>query len=103
MAASENHSQKATHAHILLAGFVVSFIYGLCHKLWLRDANDLLVKLQYYLHQLGIFLMSLGLFLLYGGFAKLESVDPILAISSIGVLGGMILMLLLFVGTTNHT
>lgn len=33
MAKSGVHGHRVTHAHIMLAGFVVSFIYGLCHKL----------------------------------------------------------------------
>lgn len=33
MAASKDHGQFVTHAHIMLVGFVLSFIYGLCHKL----------------------------------------------------------------------
>lgn len=33
MAASENHALFIAHAHILLVGFMVSFIYALVHKL----------------------------------------------------------------------
>ena len=37
MAASHNHGQFVTHAHLLLIGFVVSLIYGVIHKLWLVE------------------------------------------------------------------
>lgn len=96
MAASDNHIQFVTHAHILLAGFVVSFVYALSHKLWLDGYMVLLSRIQFYVHQVGIFLMSLGLFLLYGGFVAAETIDPVLAISSLAVLAGMVLMLVLF-------
>jgi hypothetical protein len=96
MAASKNHIQFVTHAHILLAGFVVSFIYALTHKLWLDNSSGLLSKIKFYVHQVGIFLMSLGLFLLYGGIVAAETIDPMLAFSSFAVLAGMILMVLLF-------
>lgn len=96
MAASKNHAEHVTHAHILLAGFVVSFIYGLCHKLWLNNSASLLAKTQFFVHQLGVAIMSAGLFLLYGGFVALEVLDPILALSSIAVLIGMVLMTILF-------
>ena len=33
MAATQNHSELVAHAHIMLIGFVVSFIYGIIHKL----------------------------------------------------------------------
>jgi hypothetical protein len=96
MAATKNHGEYVTHAHILLAGFVVSFIYGLCHKLWLNNSTSRLAQVQFYLHQLGVAFMSAGLFLLYGGFMPIETLDPVLALSSIAVLIGMVLMTILF-------
>lgn len=39
MAASHNHALFVAHAHMLLLGFVVSFIYALIHKLWLVGAG----------------------------------------------------------------
>lgn len=97
MAASKNHVQHVTHAHILLVGFVVSFIYGLCHKLWLDNSCPLLAKIQFWVHQLGIAAMAIGLFLLYGQLAPFDAIDPLLALSSIAVLAGMVLMAVLFV------
>lgn len=97
MAASQNHGQLVTHAHIMLAGFVVTFIYGLCHKLWLSNGDSALAQVQFWVHQAGVLIMVVGLFLLYGHFIALEVMDPILAFSSILVLVGMILMSLLFV------
>ncbi|MAK55789.1 MAG: TonB-dependent receptor [Pusillimonas sp.] len=96
MAASKNHNQMPAHAHILLVGFVVSFIYALCHKLWLNNISNTLAKLQFYAHQIGAFVMLLSLFLLYGNMATPATLDPILAVSSILVWIGIILMALLF-------
>lgn len=97
MAASNDHGQMVTHAHIMLIGFVVSFIYGLCHKLWLNDSTSKLAVAQYYLHQVGTLFIVIGLFLLYGKFVPLEKIDPLLAVSSIVVLIGMVLMKVLFI------
>ena len=97
MAGTKNHGQLVTHAHILLAGFVVSFIYGLCHKLWLNNTTSRLAKVQFYMHQVGVAVLSLSLFLVYGSFVSLEAMDPILAVASIAVLIGMILMKVLFI------
>lgn len=97
MAASKNHGHLVTHAHILLIGFVVSFIYGLCHKLWLNNIVSKLSTAQFYIHQIGTLGVVIGLFLYYGKFAKIETVDPLLAVSSIAVLFGMILMKVLFI------
>lgn len=97
MAASKDHGQLVTHAHIMLIGFVVSFIYGLCHKLWLNNCVNKLSLAQFYIHQVGTVGIVVGLFLYYGKFVSLEKVDPLLALSSIAVLVGMVLMKVLFI------
>ena len=93
MAASNNHGELATHAHILLIGFVVSFIYGMIHKLWLIRPNRALATLQFILHQAAAITISVGLFLLYGAFVPEDKLEPILASAAIGVLLAMLLML----------
>lgn len=103
MAASHDHGQLVTHAHIMLVGFVLSFIYGVCHKLWLGNDSSGLSQAQFYVHQLGVIIMSVGLFLLYGKFVALETIDPVLAASSFIVLFGVILMLVLFIKLAGHT
>ncbi len=97
MAASKNHGQLVTHAHIMLIGFVVSFIYALCHKLWLNNVASKLATVQYYVHQVGTFVVVVGLFLYYGHFVSLETIDPVLALGSIMVFVGMVLMKVLFI------
>ena len=97
MAASKDHGQLVTHAHIMLIGFVVSFIYGLCHKLWLINIVSKLSQAQYYIHQVGTLGIVTGLFLYYGKFVSLETIDPFLALSSITVFIGMVLMKILFI------
>ena len=97
MAASKDHGHLVTHAHIMLIGFVVSFIYGLCHKLWLDNSTTKLAMAQYYIHQIGTLGVVIGLFLYYGKHVSLEAIDPMLALSSITVLIGMILMKVLFI------
>ena len=97
MAASKDHGHMVTHAHIMMIGFVVSFIYGLCHKLWLNNTTSKLAAAQFYIHQIGSIGIVIGLFMLYGKHIAEETIDPVLAISSITVLTGMILMKVLFI------
>ncbi|MCK0154510.1 TonB-dependent receptor [Alcanivorax sp. S6407] len=97
MAATHNHIQHVTHAHIMLIGFVISMAYALCHKLWLGNLTSGLAKAQYYLHQVGTIVILISLFLMYGNFASVQTMEPFLAISSIVVLLGMILMKVLFI------
>ena len=93
MAASHDHAQHVTHAHILLVGFVVSFIYAVIHKLWLGEQTSLLARVQLIAHQAGALTMFSGLFLLYGSIIAPESIEPVLALSSIVVLAAALLMI----------
>ncbi|MDN4500827.1 TonB-dependent receptor [Alteromonadaceae bacterium BrNp21-10] len=92
MASSKNHGQLVTHAHIMLLGFVVSFIYAVCHKLWLTTPSAKLVQVQYYAHQIGTLVLVVALFLMYGGMVAASVLGPILGVASILVLLGVILM-----------
>jgi putative solute:sodium symporter small subunit len=97
MAATNNHSELVTHAHILLIGFVVSFVYGIIHKLWLTQPNRAVANFQFVLHQASAITISVGLFLLYGNMVEVSKVDPILGVASFGVLLGMLLMIYMVV------
>lgn len=95
MASSGSHVQHVTHAHILLVGFVVSVIYAVVHKLWVCGHMRRTGIAQLVLHQAGAAAMVVSLFMLYGGIAPLESLEPVLAGSSIAVLSGAVLMLVM--------
>lgn len=97
MAASKNHSQLVTHAHIMLLGFVVSFIYAVIYKLWQPSDQSLMAKLQYYGHQLGTLLLVLGLYCLYGGLVADKLVGPLLGVASIITLAAFVLMKILVI------
>jgi len=97
MAASKNHGQLVTHAHIMLIGFVISFLYGVCHKLWLNSPSSKLAVAQFYIHQAGTIVLLTGLFLYYGKFVALETIDPVLAAGSVTVFIGLVLMKILFI------
>lgn len=97
MAAGQNHVQHVTHAHLLLVGFLLSVIYAIIHRLWLRESGSLLARLQFGFHHVGVVLMVAGLFLLYGGHFSHGQLEPVLAGSSILVLLALLKMLALVV------
>jgi hypothetical protein len=103
MAASKDHGQLVTHAHIMLVGFVVSFIYGLCHKLWISNSGSTLARVQFYVHHAASIFLGIGLFLLYGNYVLLETIDPYLAIASIAVLIALIMMTVILVQSKEKT
>jgi|SRR5579862_8027387 hypothetical protein len=93
MAASNNHGQLVTHAHILLIGFVISLVYAIIHKLWLVKPNRSVANVQFLVHQAAAVTVSVGLFLIFGGLVPEPTLGPILAVASVGVLLAMLLML----------
>ena len=95
MAASGNHGQFVTHAHVMLVGFVVSLLYAIVYRLWLPGPAGGLARLQFYVHQLGAVLMVIGLYLLYGGIVAEPMMEPVLGVASVAVLFAVLLMLLL--------
>jgi hypothetical protein len=95
MAASHNHAQHVTHAHILLVGFVVSFIYAVIHKLWLGDTARRLASVQLIAHQSGAVMMTSGLFLLYGGIVPEAQIESVLAPSTLIVFIAALLMIVM--------
>lgn len=102
MASSENHAQHVTHAHILLVGFVVSFIYATIHKLWLGDSSTRLARTQFVVHQVGALMMFSGLFLLYGGFVPPEKIEMVLAPSTIIVFAAAVMMFVMVFRQPKH-
>lgn len=93
MAASHDHRQLVTHAHVLLVGFVVSLVYAIIHRLWLSSPRRGLATIQFVLHQGAAVTLFAGLFLLYGGHTPEATLAPVLGIGSIGVLLALLLML----------
>jgi hypothetical protein len=100
MAASQNHTEFVAHAHILLIGFVLSFAYGIIHKLWLSNPGKVIAAVQFTVHQAAAVTLSIGLFLLYGNIASAATLDPILGVASALVLLGALLMLYMVVTTS---
>ncbi len=97
MGASGNHTQKVTHAHILLIGFVLSLLYSSIYRLWIDDAPSKLAVAQLALHHLGAVGIGAGLFLMFGGVATEEALGPLLGTASNLVFLSAILMLVIFV------
>ena len=92
MAATNNHSELVAHAHILMIGFVISFIYGMIHKLWLVQPNRALANFQFWLHQIAAITISVCLTLLYGNLVEGSKLEPILSVAALGILLAMLLM-----------
>lgn len=102
MGSSDNYAQREAHTHILLVGFVVSFVYAAIHKLWLGDQPTRLAKAQFIVHQVGALMMFSGLFLLYGGFVPPERIEMLLAPSTIIVFAAALMMIAMVLKQKNE-
>ena len=100
MAASHNHAEHVTHAHINLVGFVLSLSYGIIHKLWLGQPNPIIARIQFIVHQAAAMTMFTGFLLLYGNIVPEAQLEPILPIAAISVLVGALLMLYMVLKTS---
>lgn len=91
MAIAHDHAIAAVHAHINLLGWVTLAIVGLVYLLFPAAAETRLAKWHFWLHNLGLPVMMLGLLLI-----KLvsEQYEPIVAIGSIVVLLSLILFVI---------
>jgi hypothetical protein len=95
MGISGNHGQLTTHAHIMLVGFVTSLIYAVIHRLWLTTPSRMLATTQFALHQAGALAMFVGLFLIYGHAAPEAMLGPLMGVSTLAVILGVLLMLVM--------
>jgi hypothetical protein len=91
MAASGNHGQMVTHAHLMLIGWVTTFLYGAYLKMN-PSAGGTLAKVLWWIATIGAIVTIVGLFLLYGAIS-LEMGEPLATAGSLTVAAGMALFL----------
>ena len=90
MAASHDHSQKVAHAHAVLIGWASMAIYALFYRAWPRAAESRLARWHFLVANVALLVLAPALVALYAGIA-VAVFDPIAAVSSVGVIVGMVL------------
>ena len=93
MGISEDHTQHSTHAHLNLAGFVVTFLYGLFFDRHANEAAGLLERGQFVLAHVGVVVMNIGVAVKYARDPELG--ERFAAPGSIAVFAGMLLFALI--------
>ncbi len=88
MAASHNHSIMPAHAHLNLLGWVSLFLFGIYYKLHPGLDASRLAFVQVLVWSGGTVIMTIGVSAIHLGYAAAE---PVAAISSLIVLGAMLL------------
>ena len=92
MGESGDHSQMPTHAHIMLAGGVLSLSWGLIYRA-LNIAGGLLGWIQLALHNLGGIVMLTILYMLFDGNPAAERLEPLIGLGGVAVMLSVVLML----------
>jgi hypothetical protein len=80
MAMSSNHGQLATHAHIMVVGWVSFAIFGLFYSAYESAVPSMLAKIHFWLAEVSLAGLVIGLWLIYSGRTQFE---PIAAVSSL--------------------
>lgn len=80
MAIGQDHGQRPTHAHINVIGFVSFFLFALFHRQWGAAVSRRLAQIHFWLAQLGMLGLTVGLYLSYDGQTQFE---PVAAVSAI--------------------
>lgn len=88
MAISEDHGQMPTHAHIMVAGWLMSAVFAFFYHLFPAVAQKTLAVVHFWLTAISGIGLMIGLFVLLAGNPAIE---PVLGIASIGFYAGMLL------------
>jgi hypothetical protein len=95
MAISGEHNVIGPHAHANLLGWVTMAIFGGYLALNPAKAESRFAYYQYLVYAIGVAVQIISLYLLYRGFAAME---PIVGVSSLVVLAGVIMFAVIIYG-----
>jgi len=90
MGGKQDFTLAPVHAHINLLGFTLMTLFGVAYRVMPQLAGNLLAKVHFWLHQIGAFVMLIGLFLLMSGNMSPMTAEKILPVSEILVFFGML-------------
>ena len=88
MAMTQNHIQMPVHAHIMVAGWLMSAVFAFFYHLVPAARNSKLATIHFWLAAVSSVGMVIGLYMLYGGN---PSVEPVLGISAMAYFAATVL------------
>lgn len=90
MGGSGDHTLVPLHAHINLLGFVLPMIFGVTYHLFPETANSALAKAHFWLHEIGVLVLLVMLWLLLAGKIAETAMFPIAPVAELAILLGLI-------------
>ncbi|MEZ5885319.1 MAG: hypothetical protein R3D56_00225 [Paracoccaceae bacterium] len=94
MGASGDHTMAPVHAHINLLGFTLMMIFGMAYHLFPAAGETTLARLHFWLHQAGVFVLLVMIFLLFSGKLTEEAMFPIAPLAELAILIGVLIFAL---------
>jgi hypothetical protein len=88
MSITHDHGQMPVHAHAMVAGWLMSAVFGFFYHLFPAVGRTRLAHVHFWLQGVSGVILVVGLFFLLAGNA---GVEPVVAISSIGFFAGVLL------------
>ena len=88
MAMTNDHVQMPVHAHIMVAGWLMSAVFGFFYHLFPVARQNKLATIHFWIHAVGIVVLVVSLYFVLAGN---PGVEPVTAISSILFFPGMLL------------
>jgi predicted membrane channel-forming protein YqfA (hemolysin III family) len=80
MAMSHNHVQMPVHAHIMVAGWLMSAVFGFFYHLFPVARQNKLATVHFWIHAVSIVVLVVSLYFVLSGSPEVE---PMTALSSI--------------------
>ncbi|MER8484843.1 hypothetical protein [Mesorhizobium sp. M1322] len=88
MAISQDHAQMPTHAHIMVAGWLMSAVFAFFYHLFPAVAEKRLATVHFWLTAISGIGLLIGLYIMLAGNPAIE---PLVATSSMGFYAGLLL------------
>jgi predicted membrane channel-forming protein YqfA (hemolysin III family) len=88
MAMTHDHIQMPVHAHIMVAGWLMSAVFGFFYHLFPVARQNKLATIHFWMHAVGIVVLTVSLYFVLAGN---PGVEPVTAVSSILFFLGVLL------------
>lgn len=92
MSITHDHSQMPVHAHAMVAGWLMSAVFGFFYHLHPAVGLSRLAGVHFWLQSVSGVVLIVGLYFLLAGNAAIE---PVVAVASLGFFAGMLLFALI--------
>ena len=100
MAMTQDHGQMPVHAHIMVAGWLMSAVFGFFYHLFPVARQNKLATIHFWMHAVGIVVLTVSLYFVLAGN---PGVEPVTAVSSILFFLGMLLFAWIAIPVVNKS